>query len=142
MPEARRPADSTLRDVIAKPEGEALAWWTSRLGQIANIPAPTARAGALIPMMRELAALPRAERVALTRARVLASDQLPPGQLEKLLEARAVAARQAPELEADDRAVVGEVLSSLPAESAERIRQAAEKAGVPLAAQPTSAERR
>jgi hypothetical protein len=142
MPEDRRSADVNLRDMAGKPEADAVSWWSARLSQVASIPSPTARAGALIPMMRELAALPKAQRVALTRARVLAADQLAPDQLDKILEARSVASRQAPEIEADDRAVVGEVVSTLPAEQVERMRQAAERAGIPLPAQPSSAERR
>lgn len=118
-----RPLDEKLRALAGNSEDEAVAWWKARFEQIAAIQRPTARAGALIPELRELAKLTKGQRVALTRARVLASFQLPEDQLDKVFEARRIAAEQAPGIEADDLAVVrDEVLPTLPPEMQERMR--------------------
>jgi hypothetical protein len=141
MPEDRRSADVNLKEMAGKPEADAVIWWKTRMTQVAAIPVGTARAGALIPMMRELAALPKPQRVALTRARVLAVSELPQDQVQKIFEARAIAARQAPELEAEDDAFVrDEVIPALPREQAERVTQVAVRAG--MRPEQSSGERR
>lgn len=122
MPTDRRPLDHVLAEQVGKPEEEVVAWWKMRLEQIAVIPATTARAGALIPEWRELAALPKAQRVALTRARVLGFMQLPADQQAAIFEAGQVAAQQVPEVAKADDDFFWEVVPTLPAETQQRIR--------------------
>ena len=123
MPEERRPVDAALKELASKSEDEAIAWWTTRLGQLAAIPVVTARVGAMIPISRELTTLPRAQRLALTRARILAFAKLPADQQEKLNEARPVAFERAPDVQsADAKFVLDEVVPTLPPELAERVR--------------------
>lgn len=123
MPEERRPADAALKDVAAKSEDDAVAWWIARFGQLAAIPVVTARAGAMIPISRELATLPQAQRLMLTRARILAFAKLPADQQDPMNEARPVAFERAPEvLAAEAKFVLDEVVPTLPPELAERVR--------------------
>lgn len=118
-----RPLDEKLRALAGRPEEEAIAWWKQRFEQIASLPRPTARAGALVPEWRELAALPKAARLALTRARLLASMQLTPDQEHTVFEARDIGGRHAPEVAADDSAFIrDEVVPTLPADAQERVR--------------------
>lgn len=125
MPEPRRPLDVNLRGLVGKAEDEAVSWWKARFEQIAAIPLPTARAGALIPEWRELAALPKAQRVALTRARVLGFNTLAQEQQDKVMEARRIAVQQAPLIADEDTAVVrDEVVPTLPPDLQERMRAA------------------
>jgi hypothetical protein len=126
MPIERRPLDHQLVAQVGKPEEEVVAWWKARLEQIAAIPITTARTGALVPEWRELAALPKAQRVALTRARVLAFLQLTEDQRARILEGRAVAATQLPQITAADEAFLEtEVVPSLPSEIQRRVQAAA-----------------
>lgn len=125
----QRPLDEKLRELVRKPEADAIAWWKNRFEQIAAIPRPSARAGALIPELRELATLPKDQRLALTRARVLAFFQLAQEQKDAVFEARHLTAQQVPEIEAQDGAFVrDEVMPTLPSEIAERMRAAMSQA--------------
>lgn len=124
MPVERRPLDTPLRELVGKSEDEAVQWWSGRLNAVASIPSATGRAGALVPTYRELASLPKAQRIALTRARVIAALQLPDEQLERIFEARRIAAQQAPDVEKDDDAIfVNEVVPTLSLDMQERIRR-------------------
>lgn len=126
MPIERRPLDHQLVAQVGKPEEKVVAWWKARLEQIAAIPIATARTGALVPEWRELAALPKAQRVALTRARVLAFFQLTEDQRALILEGRAVAATQLPQITAaDDAFFDAEVVPALPSEIQRRVQAAA-----------------
>jgi hypothetical protein len=122
MPEVKRPADVTLREMVGKPESEVIAWWTTRWRQIAAIPVGTARAGAIIPMLREVSALSKDQRLAMTKSRVLGFVELDQQEKDKVFEARKLAARLAPELEQDDRQVMLEILPTLPSDVADRLR--------------------
>jgi hypothetical protein len=126
MPIERRPLDHQLVAQVGKPEEEVVAWWKARLEQIAAIPIATARSGALVPEWRELAALPKAQRIALTRARVLAFFQLTEDQRALILEGRAVAATQLPQITAaEDAFFDAEVVPALPSEIQRRVQAAA-----------------
>lgn len=122
----QRPHDEKLRELVGKPEADAIGWWKGRFEQIAAIPRPSARAGALVPELRELATLGKDQRLALTRARVLGFFQLTQEQKDAVLEARRLAALHAPDVEAPDDAFVrDEVIPTLPQDIAERMRAAA-----------------
>lgn len=124
MPVDRRPLDHQLVAHIGKPEEEVVAWWKARLEQIAAIPIASARAGALVPEWRELATLPEPQRLALTRARIVASLQLTPDQQDRVFEARDIGRRQVPEIAAADAAFIGEkVVPTLPPEVRQRVKE-------------------
>lgn len=123
MPVERRPLDHALVGLAGKPEEELVAWWRARLEQIAAIPSPTGRAGALAPEWRELMTLPDAQRLALTRARVLAAEQLASDQRDRVFEARAIATGQLPDLaKADLEYVRDRVIPSMPADVQAKMR--------------------
>lgn len=98
MPTERRPLDQGLAALAGKPDQEVVAWWRARLEQIAAIPSPTGRAGALVPEWRELASLPEPQRQPLARARVAALDGLAADQRDRLEEARGIAQQQLPDV--------------------------------------------
>src|SRR5919202_1088869 len=123
MPTERRPLDANLASQVGKGEEEAITWWKTRMEQIAAIPSPTARAGALVPEWRELAALPEASRLLLTKARILAVDQLSADQRDRVFEARAIGVKQAPDAASADAAFIRDkVAPTLPPELAQRVR--------------------
>lgn len=123
MPIERRPLDHVLASMNGKPEEEVVAWWKSRFEQIVAIPMASARAGALVPEWRELASMPEAQRVVLTRARLLASMQLTTDQQDKLFEARALGSREVPEVAAADAAFIGEkVVPTLAPDVQQRVK--------------------
>lgn len=123
MPEERRPVDVALKDLTTKSEDEQIAWWTTRLGQVADIPVATARAGAMIPISRELQTLPHTQRLALLRTRILAFAKLPADQQDKLNEARPMAFERAPDVTAAEaKFVLDQVVPTLPPELAERVK--------------------
>ncbi len=123
MPTERRALDHQLVAQVGKPEVELIAWWKARFEQIAALPMATARAGALVPGWRELQMLPRPQRIAVTRARMLAAMQLTPEQEERVFEARAIGARQVPDVARDDlEFITQQVLPTLPPEAQERAR--------------------
>lgn len=123
MPTEHRPLDHVLVSQVGKPEEEVAAWWKTRFEQIAAIPSASARAGAVIPGWRELADLPEAQRLALTKARILGFDRLSRDQQDRVMEARAIGTQVAPDIAGRDTAFLREkVLPALPAELASRIR--------------------
>ncbi|OLC55241.1 MAG: hypothetical protein AUH85_09815 [Chloroflexi bacterium 13_1_40CM_4_68_4] len=124
MPTERRPLDSALATQVGKSEDEAVAWWKMRMEQIANIPSATARAGALVPEWRELATMPDVPRLALTRARILAVEQLTQEQRDRIFEGRDIGTKQAPQAWADEAAFMRDkVAPTLPAGLQQRIRE-------------------
>jgi hypothetical protein len=123
MPTERRPLDSNLASQVGKSEDEAITWWKARMEQIAAIPSPTARAGALVPEWRELASLPEPSRLLLTKARILAVEQLSSEQRDKVFEARAIGVQQAPDAASIDAAFIKEkVAPTLPAQLQQQVR--------------------
>lgn len=83
-----RPVDSGLAEAKAKDDAALVEWWKERFTKLANIPTEAARAGALLPQMRELARLADADRRRLVRARIQALMSLPGDQRERILSAR------------------------------------------------------
>ncbi len=123
MATARRPLDHQLVAQVGKPEEEIVAWWKARFEQIAALPVATARAGALVPEWRELAMLPKPQRLALTRACVLGFMQLAPDQQGLIFEAREIAGRQLPDIAAADSAFFdAEVTPTLPPDVQQRMQ--------------------
>lgn len=83
-----RPVDAGIVAAKAKDDAALVEWWKDRLTKIANIPTETARAGALLPQMRELSRTGEADRRRLVRARIQALMTLPGDQRERILSAR------------------------------------------------------
>jgi hypothetical protein len=129
MPVERRPLDQGLAALVGRSEEDAVAWWKARFEQIAAIPTPTARAGALVPEWRELAVLPEAQRLALTKARILAVEQLPAEQQQRIFEARSIGAQQAKEAATSDTAFIRDkVAPLLPQDLQRRVRETLDRA--------------
>lgn len=101
-----RPLDVGLAALRGNDEASAIEWWKQRLALIAAIPVETARAGAMVPQIRELSRLPAAERRRLTKAQMQAFVQLPRDQQELILVARKTGRSIDPELLASDDAVL------------------------------------
>lgn len=101
-----RPLDVGLAALRGNDEASAIEWWKQRLALIAAIPVETARAGAMVPQIRELSRLPAAERRRLTKAQMQAFVQLPRDQQELILAARKTGRSIDPELLANDDAVL------------------------------------
>ncbi len=101
-----RPLDVGLAALRGNDEASVIEWWKQRLALIAAIPVETARAGAMVPQIRELSRLPAAERRRLTKAQMQAFVQLPRDQQELILVARKTGRSIDPELLANDDAVL------------------------------------
>jgi hypothetical protein len=109
-----RPFDAGLANVKGKSDAEILEWMKQRLVLVAAVPTDVARAGATLPMLREIAQLPVAERRRLTKLRVQAFQSLSADQQEKLVVARKLGNASDPQLLADDAAVIRELKGEVP----------------------------
>lgn len=124
MPTERRPLDHQLVAQVGRPEEDVVAWWKSRFEQIAAIPSATARAGALVPEWRELAALKEADRALLTRARILGAMRLTQEQQDTISEARDLAKQQVPAVAAGDAAFIRDkVAATLPPDAQRQVTE-------------------
>jgi hypothetical protein len=112
-PEAR-PVDHGVVTLKGVNDADATEWWKKRLALLAGIPTDAARAGALLPQMRELAALPEADRKRLTRARMQAFVQAPGDQRQAIQSARQLANAIDPQLLSSDDAVVQQLIPEVP----------------------------
>lgn len=101
-----RPGDAGLATVRGKGEAESIEWWKQRAQLLAGIPTDVARAGALVPMIREIAQLPEAERKRVVKARVQAFQQIPRDQQDRILAARKLANAIDPALMSADADVI------------------------------------
>lgn len=110
----QRPVDAGLAEARGKDEASAVEWWKQRFALIAAIPTEVARAGALLPQMRELSRLPDAERRSLTRARMLAFMALPGDQRQAVMTARKLTYAVDPELVKSDDAVAEQLAADIP----------------------------
>ncbi|MGH2378699.1 MAG: hypothetical protein ACRDGT_09500, partial [Candidatus Limnocylindria bacterium] len=81
---------------------------------IAAIPTDVARAGALLPQMRELSHLAEPERRRLTRERMKAFMSLGSEQHQRILAARKLADEADPDLAASDKAVADALAREMP----------------------------
>lgn len=109
-----RPFDSGLANVRGKGDAEILEWMKQRLTLVAAVPTDVARAGAMLPMIREISQLPADERRRLTKLRLQAFQALSADQQEKLVVARKLGNASDPRLLADDAAVIKELKGEVP----------------------------
>ena len=111
----QRPVDSGVAAAKGQDDAALVKWWKQRFALIAGIPTEVARAGALIPQMRELAALPEVERRRLTKARMLAFVALPADQRQQVIAGRKLVNAIDPELARSDDAVATALAPEVPA---------------------------
>ncbi len=109
-----RPVDAGLAGLKGKSDPEVLDWWKQRFELIAAIPTDVARAGALLPQMRELSHLAEPERRRLTRERMKAFMSLGSEQHQRILAARKLADEADPDLAASDKAVADALAREMP----------------------------
>lgn len=109
-----RPVDSGVAAAKAKDDAALIEWWKDRLVKIANIPTDIARAGALLPQMRELSRTAEGDRRRLTKARVQAFVALPTDQRERILTARRLTHAADPALAESDEALAAQVAQDIP----------------------------
>lgn len=109
-----RPIDPGVVALKGKADAEAVEWWKGRFALLAGIPSDIARAGALLPQMRELAHLPEAERRRLTKARMQAFMAVPSDQRQRVLAARKLASAIDPELAQSDDQVTAALAEEIP----------------------------
>ena len=109
-----RAVDSGIAEAKAKDEAALVEWWKERFTKLANIPTEAARAGALLPQMRELSRLPEPERRRLTKARMQAFIATPADRRSLILSARKVADATDPMLVKSDDAVADGLVNEVP----------------------------
>jgi len=109
-----RAVDAGLVALKSADDAAAIDWWKKRFALLAGIPTDAARAGALVPQLRQLAELPEADRKRLTRARMQAFLQAPGDQRQAVLAARKLANAIDPPLVASDDAVVQQLVPEVP----------------------------
>jgi hypothetical protein len=109
-----RPVDAGLTQLNARDEAAATEWWKQRFALVAGVPTDIARAGALLPSLRQLSRLPEDDRRRLTKARMLAFVAVPADQRQRILTARKLAVATDPELIASDQAVVDQLIPEVP----------------------------
>ena len=109
-----RPFDSGLANVRGKGDAEILEWMKQRLTLVAAVPTDVARAGAMLPMIREISHLPADERRKLTKLRLQAFQALSSDQQEKIVVARKLGNASDPQLLADDAAVIKDLKGEVP----------------------------
>ena len=114
MAKLDRPVDSGLVALKSLDDAAAVDWWKKRFGLLATIPSDVARAGALVPQLRQLAELPDADRRRLTRARMQAFLQAPADQRQAIMSARQLANAIDPKTLASDDAVVQQLVPEVP----------------------------
>ena len=108
-----RPVDSGVAGARTLDDAALVEWWRKRFTMVAGVPAETARAGVLLPQMRQLARLPDEERRRLTKARMRAFLSLPGDQRQLILAARRHADAVDPDLAKSDDAVAQSLVSEV-----------------------------
>jgi hypothetical protein len=109
-----RPVDSGVAGAKAKSDAELTEWWKQRFALLAGVPTDIARAGALLPQLRELSRLPEADRKRLTRERIKAFVSLTSDQQQKILAARRLADAADPDLGKSDDAIADPIAKEIP----------------------------
>lgn len=112
-----RAVDSGIALVLSKDDPAALEWWKQRFALIAGVPTDVARAGALLPQMRQLARLSDADRRRLTKLRMQAFILLPSDQRQLILAARKLAYATDPDLLKSDDQVTESLKAEIPGAS-------------------------
>lgn len=109
-----RPVDAGIAGVKGKNDPELLEWMKQRLTLTASVPTDVARAGAMLPMLREISRLAAEDRKRLTKIRLQAFQQLPRDQQDKLMTARKLGNASDPELLESDTAVIRGLKGEVP----------------------------
>lgn len=109
-----RPYDEGVAQARGKTDAELAEWWRQRVGLLAAIPSDVARAGALIPEMRELSFLPEGERRRQIKARMQAVVAAPSDQRQRLFASVKLAGAIDPELVRSDQQVAERLVPEVP----------------------------
>jgi hypothetical protein len=109
-----RAVDSGVAQLRGKDDAAAVEWWKQRFALIAGIPTEVARAGALLPQMRELSRLPEAERRRLTKLRMQAFTAVASDQRQIVMSARKLTYAFDPELVKSDDQIVQQLVPEVP----------------------------
>ena len=112
-----RPVDSGVATLKAKDDAALVDWWKQRVALIAGIPTDVARAGALLPQLRELSRLSDADRRRVTKARMTAVVAAPSDQRQKVFAALGLAMAIDPPLVKGDQEVVNALVPEVPGAS-------------------------
>lgn len=110
----QRPVDSGVAQLHGKDDAAVVEWWKQRFALISAIPTEVARAGALLPQMRELSWLPESERRRLTKLRMQAFLAAPADQRQLVMSARKLTYAFDPELVKGDDQVVQQLVPEVP----------------------------
>jgi putative intracellular protease/amidase len=117
-----RAVDSGVASATALDDAALVEWWKKRFAMIGGVPTEIARAGAILPQMRQLSRLPDAQRRRLTKARMQAFLSLPSDQRQTILGARRLADGVDPDLARSDDAVADALAPEVPG-AAELMRE-------------------
>ncbi len=109
-----RPVDSGLWENKGLDGAAATEWWKKRFALVAAVPSDVARAGALLPALRQLSRFTAEERRRLTKARIQAFVALPADQRQRLASANALALATDPELVKSDDELVAQLAPEVP----------------------------
>jgi hypothetical protein len=109
-----RAVDSGVAQLRGTDDPAAMEWWKQRFALIAGIPTEVARAGALLPQMRELSRLPEAERRRLTKLRMQAFTSVPSDQRQLVMSARKLTYAFDPDLVQSDDQLVQQLVPEVP----------------------------
>ncbi|MBI2773277.1 MAG: hypothetical protein HYX56_02125 [Chloroflexi bacterium] len=118
-----RPVDAGVAQLRGKDDASAVEWWKGRFALLAGVPTEVARAGALIPQIRELSRLPDAERRRLTKARLQAAVAIPADQRQKVMSALSLASALDPALVKGDQDLAQQLAAEVPGASDMLMRQ-------------------
>jgi hypothetical protein len=110
----QRAVDEGIVQLAALDEAGTIEWWKKRFGLIAAVPTEIARAGALLPQMRQLSRLAETDRRRLTKARMQAFLSLPTDQRQRISAAKKLALASDPELVKSDDALVERLIPEIP----------------------------
>lgn len=109
-----RPGDQGVVNAKGKTDAELAGWWKERVALLAAVPTDVARAGAIVPMMRELAELPDAERRRQTRARIQAVVASASDQRQRVMAGARLAGAIDPELVKADQDLAQQIAAEIP----------------------------
>jgi hypothetical protein len=109
-----RAVDSGVAQLRGKDDAAAVEWWKQRFALIAGIPTEVARAGALLPQMRELSRLPETERRRFTKLRMQAFTSVPSDQRQLVMSARKLTYAFDPPLVKSDDELVQQLVPEVP----------------------------
>ena len=109
-----RPFDAGVAQARTKTDAELIEWWKQRVALLAGIPSDVARAGAVLPQLRELARLPEPDRRRLIKSRMQAVIAAPRDQAAKLFAAVGLANAMDPALVKSDQQIADQLAPEIP----------------------------